>query len=55
VRSFRRHDSGIRIRDYDLCGEREEAHDYHYFDPDLVPIRIEESWIEEIRKTFLNS
>jgi aspartyl-tRNA(Asn)/glutamyl-tRNA(Gln) amidotransferase subunit B len=30
---------------------KEEAHDYRYFpDPDLVPIRIEESWIEEIRK-----
>ena len=29
---------------------KEEAHDYRYFpDPDLVPIRIEESWIEEIR------
>ena len=30
---------------------KEEAHDYRYFpDPDLVPIRIEEPWIEEIRK-----
>ena len=30
---------------------KEEAHDYRYFpDPDLVPIRIEDSWIEEIRK-----
>jgi aspartyl-tRNA(Asn)/glutamyl-tRNA(Gln) amidotransferase subunit B len=32
---------------------KEEAHDYRYFpDPDLVPIRIEESWIEEIRKNL---
>jgi len=30
---------------------KEEAHDYRYFpDPDLVPIRIEEPWVEEIRK-----
>jgi aspartyl-tRNA(Asn)/glutamyl-tRNA(Gln) amidotransferase subunit B len=30
---------------------KEEAHDYRYFpDPDLVPLRIDESWIEEIRK-----
>jgi aspartyl-tRNA(Asn)/glutamyl-tRNA(Gln) amidotransferase subunit B len=32
---------------------KEEAHDYRYFpDPDLVPIRINEKWIEEIRKTL---
>lgn len=32
---------------------KEEAHDYRYFPcPDLVPIVIEESWIEEIRKTL---
>jgi aspartyl-tRNA(Asn)/glutamyl-tRNA(Gln) amidotransferase subunit B len=30
---------------------KEEAHDYRYFpDPDLVPLRIDESWVEEIRK-----
>jgi aspartyl-tRNA(Asn)/glutamyl-tRNA(Gln) amidotransferase subunit B len=30
---------------------KEEAHDYRYFpDPDLVPLRIDEEWIEEIRK-----
>jgi aspartyl-tRNA(Asn)/glutamyl-tRNA(Gln) amidotransferase subunit B len=30
---------------------KEEAHDYRYFpDPDLVPLKIDESWIEEIRK-----
>jgi len=30
---------------------KEEAHDYRYFpDPDLVPLRVEGTWIEEIRK-----
>jgi aspartyl-tRNA(Asn)/glutamyl-tRNA(Gln) amidotransferase subunit B len=30
---------------------KEEAHDYRYFpDPDLVPLEIGESWIEEIRR-----
>ena len=29
---------------------KEESHDYRYFpDPDLMPIELEESWIEEIR------
>jgi len=29
---------------------KEEAHDYRYFpDPDLVPIRIDEAWVEKIR------
>ncbi len=32
---------------------KEEAHDYRYFpDPDLVPVVIEDSWIEEVRKTL---
>ncbi len=32
---------------------KEEAHDYRYFpDPDLVPLRIDEKWVEEIRKTL---
>ncbi len=32
---------------------KEEAHDYRYFPcPDLIPIVIEQSWIEEIRKTL---
>jgi aspartyl-tRNA(Asn)/glutamyl-tRNA(Gln) amidotransferase subunit B len=32
---------------------KEEAHDYRYFpDPDLVPLRVDESWVEEIRKTL---
>jgi aspartyl-tRNA(Asn)/glutamyl-tRNA(Gln) amidotransferase subunit B len=30
---------------------KEEAHDYRYFpDPDLVPLRLGEEWIEEVRK-----
>jgi aspartyl-tRNA(Asn)/glutamyl-tRNA(Gln) amidotransferase subunit B len=32
---------------------KEEAHDYRYFpDPDLVPIVIDDAWIEEIQKTL---
>ncbi len=32
---------------------KEEAHDYRYFPcPDLIPIVIEESWIEEIRNSL---
>jgi aspartyl-tRNA(Asn)/glutamyl-tRNA(Gln) amidotransferase subunit B len=32
---------------------KEEAHDYRYFpDPDLVPLRIDGQWIEEIRKSL---
>jgi len=32
---------------------KEEAHDYRYFpDPDLVPLRVEEEWVEEIRKSL---
>jgi aspartyl-tRNA(Asn)/glutamyl-tRNA(Gln) amidotransferase subunit B len=32
---------------------KEEAHDYRYFpDPDLLPLVIEEAWIEEIRRTL---
>jgi aspartyl-tRNA(Asn)/glutamyl-tRNA(Gln) amidotransferase subunit B len=32
---------------------KEEAHDYRYFpDPDLVPLRIDESWIGKIRKSL---
>ena len=32
---------------------KEEAHDYRYFpDPDLVPVKIDEAWVEEIRKTL---
>ncbi len=32
---------------------KEEAEDYRYFpDPDLLPLRISEEWIEEIRKSM---
>lgn len=32
---------------------KEEAHDYRYFpDPDLLPLELEQSWVEEIRKTL---
>ncbi|MEX1251854.1 MAG: Asp-tRNA(Asn)/Glu-tRNA(Gln) amidotransferase subunit GatB [Hyphomonas sp.] len=32
---------------------KEDAHDYRYFpDPDLLPLELEKSWIEEIRKSL---
>ncbi|NIO17533.1 MAG: Asp-tRNA(Asn)/Glu-tRNA(Gln) amidotransferase subunit GatB [Deltaproteobacteria bacterium] len=32
---------------------KEEAHDYRYFpDPDLVPLEIDEGWIEKIRESI---
>ena len=32
---------------------KEEAHDYRYFpDPDLVPLKIDEAWIDEIRQSL---
>ncbi|KJS25838.1 MAG: glutamyl-tRNA amidotransferase [Hyphomonadaceae bacterium BRH_c29] len=32
---------------------KEDAHDYRYFpDPDLLPLEVEQAWIEEIRKTL---
>ncbi len=32
---------------------KEEAHDYRYFpDPDLLPLKIEESWIQQIRESL---
>ena len=32
---------------------KEEAHDYRYFpDPDLLPLLIDESWVEDVRKTL---
>ncbi len=32
---------------------KEDAHDYRYFpDPDLLPLVLEESWIEDIRKNL---
>ncbi|MFN4184539.1 MAG: Asp-tRNA(Asn)/Glu-tRNA(Gln) amidotransferase subunit GatB [Hyphomonas sp.] len=32
---------------------KEDAHDYRYFpDPDLLPLEVEQAWIEEIRKSL---
>jgi aspartyl-tRNA(Asn)/glutamyl-tRNA(Gln) amidotransferase subunit B len=32
---------------------KEEAHDYRYFpDPDLIPLVINEAWIDQVRKTL---
>ncbi|MCL1926338.1 MAG: Asp-tRNA(Asn)/Glu-tRNA(Gln) amidotransferase subunit GatB [Syntrophorhabdaceae bacterium] len=32
---------------------KEEAHDYRYFpDPDLLPLMVEDSWVEELRGTI---
>ena len=32
---------------------KEEAHDYRYFpDPDLVPLKIDEAWVEDVRKSL---
>jgi len=32
---------------------KEEAHDYRYFpDPDLAPVRIDEQWLEDLRKNL---
>ncbi len=32
---------------------KEDAHDYRYFpDPDLLPLELEQAWIEEIRKSL---
>ncbi len=32
---------------------KEEAHDYRYFpDPDLAPVVVDESWVEEIRRNL---
>lgn len=32
---------------------KEEAHDYRYFpDPDLLPLEIEQAWVDEIAKTL---
>ena len=32
---------------------KEEAHDYRYFpDPDLLPLIVDESWVEELRQTI---
>ena len=32
---------------------KEEAHDYRYFpDPDLLPLELEQAWVEEIEKSL---
>src|ERR1700687_149461 len=32
---------------------KEDAHDYRYFpEPDLVPLRISEKWLSEVRSTM---
>ncbi|MBI5904648.1 MAG: Asp-tRNA(Asn)/Glu-tRNA(Gln) amidotransferase subunit GatB [Deltaproteobacteria bacterium] len=32
---------------------KEEAHDYRYFpDPDLLPLIVEEAWVEELKRTI---
>ena len=32
---------------------KEEAHDYRYFpDPDLLPLKLDAAWVEEIKKTL---
>lgn len=37
---------------YSMRG-KEEAHDYRYFpEPDLVPLEVEQEWLEEIRETI---
>jgi aspartyl-tRNA(Asn)/glutamyl-tRNA(Gln) amidotransferase subunit B len=34
-----------------LMRSKEEAHDYRYFpEPDLLPLRVDESWIEAVRR-----
>ncbi|RJP39565.1 MAG: Asp-tRNA(Asn)/Glu-tRNA(Gln) amidotransferase subunit GatB [Desulfobacteraceae bacterium] len=51
IQETRLWDSG-RQRTVSMRG-KEEAHDYRYFsDPDLVPLVIDDAWIETIRKTL---
>ena len=34
---------------------KEEAHDYRYFpDPDLLPLEIEQSFVDNLKKFYLN-
>ena len=34
---------------------KEEAHDYRYFpDPDLLPLEIEQSFVDSLKKIYLN-
>jgi aspartyl-tRNA(Asn)/glutamyl-tRNA(Gln) amidotransferase subunit B len=36
-----------------MMRSKEDAHDYRYFpDPDLLPVRLDEDWIEQVRATL---
>jgi len=36
-----------------MMRSKEEAHDYRYFpDPDLLPVKLDEDWIERVRATL---
>jgi len=36
-----------------MMRSKEEAHDYRYFpDPDLLPVKLDEDWIEQVRATL---
>ena len=36
-----------------MMRSKEEAHDYRYFpDPDLLPVKLDEDWIEQVRTTL---
>ncbi|MCA1925254.1 MAG: Asp-tRNA(Asn)/Glu-tRNA(Gln) amidotransferase subunit GatB [Thiobacillus sp.] len=36
-----------------MMRSKEEAHDYRYFpDPDLLPVKLDDAWIEQIRSTL---
>jgi aspartyl-tRNA(Asn)/glutamyl-tRNA(Gln) amidotransferase subunit B len=49
VQETRLWDEGRQIT-YSMRG-KEEAHDYRYFpDPDLVPLEVDQAWVERIRK-----
>lgn len=42
-------DKGVTIS----MRSKEEAHDYRYFpEPDLLPLQLDEAWIEEIKRTL---
>jgi aspartyl-tRNA(Asn)/glutamyl-tRNA(Gln) amidotransferase subunit B len=42
----------VNLKKTAVMRSKEEAHDYRYFpDPDLLPIQVEEAWIDEIRQT----
>lgn len=51
VQQTRSWDAGTRTTR--LMRSKEEAHDYRYFpEPDLPPVILEESWIEDLRATL---